>query len=69
AVFKALGRPWRKGMEWTDIEIIHDLGTNPQVVLAGATSDMAQQMRVGSILLSLAHCRAYATAHAIAIRE
>lgn len=69
AVFKALGRPWRKGMEWTDLEIIHDLGTNPQVVLAGATRDMAQQMRVGSILLSLAHCRAYATAHAIAIRE
>ncbi len=68
SVLKAMGIPWRRGMEWTDLEIRQVAGSAPQVLLAGATKDLAQNLRIGSILLSLAHCRAYATAYAIALR-
>ena len=68
AVFKAMGIPWRKGMEWNDLEIRQEPGAAPQVLLAGASKDLAQNLRIGDILLSLAHCRAYATAYAVALR-
>jgi holo-[acyl-carrier protein] synthase len=68
AVFKALGTPWRRGIEWTDIEIEEEPGGVPQVLLGGATKESARSLRVANILLSLAHCRAYATAYAIAMR-
>jgi holo-[acyl-carrier protein] synthase len=68
AVFKAMGIPWRRGMEWTDLEIRQEPGAVPEVLLAGATKDLAQNLRIGSILLSIAHCRAYATAYAVALR-
>jgi holo-[acyl-carrier protein] synthase len=69
AVFKAMGIPWRRGMEWTDLEIRQEEpGATPQVLLAGATKDQAQTLGIGAILLSMAHCRAYATAYAIALR-
>jgi holo-[acyl-carrier protein] synthase len=68
AIFKALGTPWRRGIEWTDIEIEEVPGDVPQVLLGGTTKELACNLRVANILLSLAHCRAYATAYAIAIR-
>lgn len=68
AVFKAMGRPWRKGMEWTDLEIHQEVGSAVTVLLCGATKDLAQALQVGNIFLSMAHCRAYATAHAVAVR-
>jgi holo-[acyl-carrier protein] synthase len=68
AVFKAMGRPWRKGMEWTDLEVRQEPGSAVTVLLCGATKDMAQALQVGDIFLSMAHCRAYATAHAVAVR-
>ncbi len=68
AILKAMGTPWRRGMEWTDLEIRQEPGAAPQVFLAGATKELAQSLGIGNILLSLAHCRAYATAYAIALR-
>lgn len=68
ATLKALGRPWRRGVEWTDVEIVQDAGVAPEVQLFGATRELAQSLRVGTILLSMGHCRAYATAHAVAVR-
>src|SRR5256885_250394 len=68
AILKALGAPWRRGMEWTDIEIRQEPGAVPQVLLAGATRDLAQNLRIADVMLSMAHCRAYATAYAVAVR-
>jgi holo-[acyl-carrier protein] synthase len=68
AILKALGTPWRRGIEWTDLEIEEDSAGAPQVLLGGATKELACNLRVANILLSLAHCRAYATAYAIAVR-
>src|SRR3954471_21680117 len=62
AVLKALGRPWRRGVELTDVEIDEQPGEAPSVKLRGTTAELAEAMSVGRIMLTMAHCRAYATA-------
>ncbi|HEY8505504.1 MAG TPA: holo-ACP synthase [Gemmataceae bacterium] len=68
AVFKSLGTRWRKGMAWTDVEVRCQPGGEPKVSLRGTARDLADARGVGEILLSLAHCRAYATAYCLAVR-
>jgi holo-[acyl-carrier protein] synthase len=68
AVLKCLGSGWRKGLCWTDIEVRNDPSGRPVVLLCGAAKESAQQLRITDILLSISHCRAYATAHAVAVR-
>ena len=62
AVLKCLGTGWRNGLCWTDMEIRNDPQGKPRVLLRGAARDRAQQMRIGNVLVSISHCRAYATA-------
>ena len=69
AILKCLGLPWRRGLSWTDMEVRIEANDKPRVRLCGAAKDLAQEQRIGDILLSLAHCRAYATANAIAVRS
>ncbi|MFO0925964.1 MAG: holo-ACP synthase [Gemmataceae bacterium] len=68
AVLKALGQPWRRGMELSDIEVQLAVDEPPRVHLGGATRELAEGLHLGDVLLSLSHCRAYATATAIAVR-
>ncbi len=67
AILRALGLAGR-GLNWTDIEVSQEGIGRPEVKLAGAVRDAAEKQGVGGVLLSLAHCRAYATAHALAVR-
>jgi holo-[acyl-carrier protein] synthase len=67
AILKCLGTGWRKGLCWTDLEIRNDFQGAPKVFLCGAAREQAQQMRISDILLSISHCRVYATATALAI--
>lgn len=69
AILKCLGTGWSKGMCWTDMEIRNEPGGAPKVYLAGAAKERAQQMRVVDLHLSISHCRAYATAYALAVRR
>jgi holo-[acyl-carrier protein] synthase len=68
AILKSLGTSWHRGLAWTDLEVRVEPAGRPQVHLCGAARDLAQAQRVSDILLSLAHCRAYATACALAVR-
>jgi holo-[acyl-carrier protein] synthase len=68
AILKCLGSGWRRGLCWTDMEIRNDSSGKPQVRLCGAAKDLAQTLRVSDILISISHCRAYATAYAAAVR-
>ena len=68
SVLKALDVGWRRGMSLTEVEIRNELGGRPQVHLCGAAKEAAQNRRVSDILLSIARCRAYATAYALAVR-
>jgi holo-[acyl-carrier protein] synthase len=68
AVMRALGAPWRRGLEWTDIEVREGDDGVPQVHLGGAVRELAEQRGVSNIHLTLAYCRAYATATALAVK-
>ena len=68
AVLKCLGTGWRRGLCWTDLEVRNDPQGKPRVLLRGAARDRAHAMQISEVLLSISHCRAYATAHAIAVR-
>ena len=68
AILKCLGSGWRKGVCWTDMEIRNDANGKPVVLLCGAAKESAQQLRISDILLTISHCRAYATAYALAVR-
>jgi holo-[acyl-carrier protein] synthase len=67
AILKCLGTGWQKGICWTDLEVRNDKAGQPHVQLAGAAHERARALRITGILLSISHCRAYATAHAIAV--
>jgi holo-[acyl-carrier protein] synthase len=68
AIIKCLGGGWRPGESWTDIEVRTDLHGRQQVHVCGAAKDRVQQLHIADILLTLSHCRAYATAYALAVR-
>jgi holo-[acyl-carrier protein] synthase len=69
AILKCLGTGWRRGMCWTEIEVRNNGNGQPQVHVCGAAKEHAQKLRIADILLTISHCRAYATAHAIAMRD
>jgi holo-[acyl-carrier protein] synthase len=68
AILKCLGTGWRRGMCWTEVEVRNDPSGKPGVHLCGAVKERAQQLHLSDILLTISHCRAYATAYAIAVR-
>lgn len=68
AVLRSLGTTWRRGVSWTDVEVVCGAGGGPQAVLTGATRERMAARGVGSVLLTMAHCRAFATATSIAVR-
>jgi holo-[acyl-carrier protein] synthase len=67
AILKALGGSWRAGIAWRDMEIRTDSQGRPLVVLSGGVLELAQRLGVVRVLVSLAHCRNYATAYAVAL--
>lgn len=69
AIYKCLGTGWAKGMCWTDMEVRHDKLGKPHVHVAGAVKDYMKQARIADVLISISHCRAYATAYAIALKD
>jgi holo-[acyl-carrier protein] synthase len=68
AILKCLGTGWTRGLDWTDMEVRPDPAGRPRVNLFGGVRDLAESLHVGDILLSISHCRAYATAYAVAVR-
>jgi holo-[acyl-carrier protein] synthase len=67
AAFRCLGSGWRRGLNWTEVEIRIDRKGLPRVVLRGATRDLAERLGIVEVRISMAQCRAYATAQAIAV--
>src|SRR5215831_15410931 len=69
AVLKAVGTGWRRGISWRDVEIRNQLGGRPVVLLRGGVRDVADELGVGQILISISHCRSHATAYALALER
>jgi holo-[acyl-carrier protein] synthase len=69
AILKALGTGWRRGISWLDIEVRNQTSGAPVVTLAGAASNHAAAAKIDKVMISISHCRTFATAHALAIRQ
>jgi holo-[acyl-carrier protein] synthase len=62
ALFKALGTGLSGGLRWTDVEVRNEPSGRPSVTLYGAARELAQQLGVTTILVTLSHSRQYAIA-------
>ncbi len=67
AVMKTLGTGWSRGVGWRDIEICSSRSGAPSIVLRGAAREIAEQAGISDVLISISHCRTFATATAIAV--
>jgi holo-[acyl-carrier protein] synthase len=67
AILKALGTGWAKGICWTDLEVRNATGGAPRVHVRGMVRDIALRRGIGDIMISISHCRTYATAYALAV--
>jgi holo-[acyl-carrier protein] synthase len=67
AIRKAIGTGWSKGIKWTDIEVINRMGGKPYVKLNGKAVEVCADRGIEEILISISHCRLFATAFATAM--
>ena len=69
AVMKMLGTGWSEGTAWTEIETINDPAGKPEVTLQGKIAEIAGEMGIDKISVSITHTRELAIASAIALGE
>src|SRR6516165_2175118 len=67
AILKAMGTGRSHGISWTNVEIRNGQDGRPQVLVCGAARETAIARGIGNILISISHCRTYATAYALAL--
>lgn len=65
ATLKALGRGLR-GVRWVDAEVVKDRWGRPHMRLHGALQQLAAELGVAVVHVSLSHSRDYAVAQAVA---
>jgi holo-[acyl-carrier protein] synthase len=65
AAMKALGTGWRHGVRWRDIEVVREPSGKPTLRLEGATRQIADQLGVKNIALTLTHSGNFALAEVI----
>lgn len=68
AILKVLGTGWAKGIQWTDVEVINLTSGAPTVVLSNRALEIANELGIRQVQVSISHCKAYATAFAIGLR-
>lgn len=66
AVLKALGTGWARGIKWTDVEVKNEPGGRPRIVLSGIGREVAEELGIREMMISISHCRSHATAYALA---
>jgi holo-[acyl-carrier protein] synthase len=67
AVLKALGTGWAAGITWTDVEVIIQRGGKPDIQLHCGAAQKADELGIAQVLISISHCKSYATATALAV--
>ncbi len=66
AVLKVLGTGWKKGISWRDIEVRNKQSGAPTITLYAGARDVAEQLEIMKLHISISHCRSHATAYSIA---
>jgi holo-[acyl-carrier protein] synthase len=62
AAFKALGTGWREGIRWLDVEVGHQPSGKPELVLTGRAQEIARELRVARMSVSITHSDRYVAA-------
>ena len=66
AILKAMGTGRSHGIAWTNIEVRTGADGRPQVLVCGTAREIMLERGIADILVSISHCRTYATAYAMA---
>ncbi len=65
AGMKAIGTGWKRGVRWQDFEVVNLSSGRPTLVLHGAAAEIAKQLGVSAIHLSITHTAELGMAHVI----
>lgn len=69
AILKLIGTGWRDGIAWTDIEVTNDHLGRPLVRLDGKVKEIADQLGITEVSISITHTSNFAIASAVALRS
>jgi len=67
AAMKALGTGFVPGVGWQDFEVLPEESGAPKLTLSGGAAEKARSLGIDQILVTMSHCKAYATATAVAV--
>ena len=67
AIMKVLGTGFVRGIGWQDIEVLAEKNGKPYVKMQGGAGEHAKQIGIDEVLITISHCRTYATATAIGV--
>lgn len=67
AVLKTLGTGWGQGVQWTEVEVIRQAAGAPTIQLHGRALEIAKQLQICDVLISISHTKEYAVAFASAL--
>ena len=67
AILKALGTGYGDGIKWRDLEIRNLLSGKSVVAIGGRVLEIVREDNLSDFLVTLSHCKEYATAPAIII--
>jgi holo-[acyl-carrier protein] synthase len=65
AAMKALGTGWSRGVRWRDIEVVHGESGKPTLKLEGVAGEIARNMGVKNIVMTITHSGNLALAQVI----
>jgi holo-[acyl-carrier protein] synthase len=65
AAMKALGTGWRKGIRFSDIEVVNDASGKPEILFHGKAKEIFADSGGTSIYISLTHAKNVAAAQVI----
>jgi holo-[acyl-carrier protein] synthase len=69
AVMKTLGTGMTRGVGFQDIEIVNKKNGQPMIQLRGGAQEVAKSLGIDQVLITISHCRTYATATAVAVQH
>jgi holo-[acyl-carrier protein] synthase len=67
AVLKVLGTGWSRGIQWTDVEVVNLPSGAPSVILWNRALEIAKELGITQVEVSISHCKAYAVAFAVGL--
>jgi len=69
AVLKLMGTGWRGKIAWTDIEVTNNKTGQPRVTLTGEVKNIADNLGISRISVSITHTANFAIASAVALTQ